>query len=262
MKEGKIVLTSLKSISETVFTICPPINLDSNENYEIALQYAKIRNEYFHLTEENNKLQIVLANFNESELLIELVRIPPGFHTVKDINEIINQEIREMMEIKFTNSFVKLPEKKCEFTLIYDSSTSKCFIRIKGKSLRIHLGIDEGIGPSLGFPNSFHNPTGLLYDGDHESSHPVTIIDPPRVYLHCDLVDRTYSNNIGNQILSSVSVSCPPGHSFGQKSLDTEYVDIKKGMSTINSISITIKNRDRKEIRFPKVDYTLHIQQK
>lgn len=139
-------------------------------------------------------------------------------------------------------------EKKYGIKLIYNPYDYTCVILIENQFLRVYLGISNGIGPSLGFPDSCY-----ISFSKNKSSYPVNIIKPLQVSLHCDLVESSHANyRNGRHILSNISISCPLETLFDYEPPTPIYTQMVEKRTEINLIGLTIRDKDFKKINFQK----------
>ena len=216
----------------------PPIQLDINKNYEIALISAQIWYSWHNITNENQNFFYVV---NDQARLFE---IPPGSYNIDDLNE----EIKNYME--------RNGDDKENITITPNYNTLKTKLVLKNNYF-VDFRIENSLSEVLGFEKRFLNT-----NGEFDSENPVNITNINSLQIHCSLVEGSYINGSTSDLLYTVSPNVPPGYLIQVEPKQNVYVPIKK-LSQIDSIRFSIKDQENNFVNMnnERVTYFVHIRE-
>ena len=117
----------------------PPVRLDPNKDYKIALVNSELWYSWYNVTTSNNNFKY----FNGKDWTT--VKVPPGAYNIKDINT----EIKNLIEDEGDDSDA--------ITLSANFNTSKTSLRIHG-DYEVDFDIDDGLRDLLGYDGQTVTP--------------------------------------------------------------------------------------------------------
>lgn len=219
---------TLKSHSSSLSAdFYPPIQLDPNANYHLALigfhTYNSIPNiengcNAFHYTDENLNKQSII--------------IPTGTYEIEDIESYLRNIIEPNEKNEETLETI--------FSLKPNCNTLKCEMKCK---YDMDFTSKNNLGYLLGF-----SPKQYAKNIKHESDLPVHIIKVVTIRIDCNIINGSYYNSESSHSLYEFSPTSDPGFSIDVEPRNLIYLPTHR--QTIDNISLRIVDQDNKLINF------------
>ena len=143
----------------------PPLQLDINKRYEMAMISSQIWYSWRNITSKNNKL------IYSVQRTAKHVEIPPGSYNIEDINDEVNFLLKQKGD----------PEDSITITANYNTLKSR--IEIKNDYM-IDFRVKNSINTVLGFDSTI-----IRGNGTHDSQSIVNITNINSLQIHCNLID-------------------------------------------------------------------------
>ena len=217
----------------------PPIELDINKTYELALISADLWYSWHNIKASNNKFRYS----NNSGTNWYNLTLTPGAYNVTDINTEIKRLIKanghEPDNVTITPNYNTL---KSRLTLANGYQVDFTDATIPS-NLRVVLGFKSKL---------------INANGDHDSDNPVNITTINTVQIRCDLISSSYINGSSTDIVHSFSPTVPPGYLLNIQPRNLIYLPINR-KSIINSITIRITDQSGNNINLNGERTTFYI---
>ena len=223
----------------------PPLELDKNKNYEIALIYLATYYSFPNIDETNN-------NFTYSPDDVTdwiTIKVPVGCYEITDINNRIQKIMKESGHYDATNG------EYC-ISIHADSNTLKSVVTIAG-SYRVNFRLKNSIGSVLGFKKE-----GLPFrSGSFDSEEGVNITTVNKLLVMNDIIGSSYINGSKANLLHSFAVDVGPGYQIIEKPVILLYRPIT--LSTISTMTTMLLDQNEKQInlRGEVLAIRLHIRE-
>ena len=168
------VLTSDTSDWDTSFS--PPLYLDTNKNFEIALVGLETYNSIPNITSENN----TFVYSADSGTTWKTIALPDGAYEITHINAAIQHQLEQ-------NNDWRVAQKIHYISIQPNLSTLCTSINITDDKYQVDMNRST-MSSVFGFNKQ------ILKRGFHNSEHPVNILSVSSILVHCDLVGGSYLN--------------------------------------------------------------------
>lgn len=215
--------------------IHPPIILNENDEYAIALLNFESFNSIPNIDTSNNKFYLA------SNPKTPVVEIPEGSYEIEDINDYLQEELQK---------------KGIPLSIVGHNSTLKT--RIKCGEL-VDFSPTDSIAKLLGFENK------RLTSLEETSDHPADIFKINAICIQCNLVSGAYVNDIEAQeareghIIHQLFPNVPPGFKIVENPTNLIYLPITTRI--IDYIALQIVDQDGNLVNFrgERVTVRLHL---
>lgn len=206
--------------------INPPIVLDEDEQYAIALINFESFNSIPNIDETNNKFYLA-ADMQHP------IEIPTGSYEIENINEYLQ---------------VQLQKKGIVLSIIGDNTTLKT--RIKCSEL-VDLSPKDSIAKLLGFERR------RLKSLEETSDRPADIFKVNAICIECNLVSGSYLNDQQVHMIHQLFPNVPPGFKIVENPSNLIYLPINTRV--INHISLQIVDQDGELVNFREERVTIRL---
>lgn len=212
-------------------TYNPPIILNENVEYEIALVSFISNNTIPNIDQSNNK-------FHYADQVIE---IPEGSYEISDIAQYLSENISSLEEDS-------TQADKTVLILDVIRSTMKSVIKCNKV---IDFSKPGSIGALLGF-----KPRVLLANLRHESDSQINIIKLNCINIECNIVTNSFDNGKPVHILHMFYPTVPPGFRIVENP-KPNYLPVNT--KYINEIILKIVDQDGKLVNFKDELITIRL---
>lgn len=232
------ILSGTQSILSSNYN--PPIPLDENVEYELALLNFETFNSIPNVSSINNKLYYYTTNTFQPSDAPEFVTLPEGAYEITDIEEYINQEFQS------SSQFIALRA---------NNNTLKTSVKA---TVPLDFRKDDSIGRLLGFDKRL-----LLPNVWHESDHVTNILQLNSILVECNLTTGSYINGQSAHCLYQFFPTVPPGYKIVKPPGPVLYLPISVKRA-IDNITLKIVDQDGKLVNFRGETITvgLHLRQR
>ena len=237
MSERLIFLDSKNGIgTSSNFTVYfnPPIELDLNKQYKVALVGSDIWYSWYNVTNGNNKFKY----HNGTEW--KTITIPGGAYNISDLN----REIKRLVKAG-------------------GDDDDPVIIRANLNTLKSRIIIADGFQVDFNIDNSLRDLLGFegktITAGLQEGRYQVDISNIHSILIRCSLVSSSYENGSTSDIIYSFSPNKPPGSLLSIQPNQLIYAPISK-TSQLSSITMKVTNQDNKLIDFNEERTTFFLQ--
>ena len=217
-----------------------PLQLNSDYNYEIGLQWFSAYNTIFNIKDKN---EIEVTDLNRNKKIAVLIE--PGAYEISQINKRISKFLFEALNIQ---------DDKSPITLSPDIPTSRSILNVSD-NYKIEFKTIE-VRDLLGFSKS------IFQKGIHFSDKIINISDINSINIQCDIIEGSYNNgNQTNNLYSFPIDTVPRGARIIERMYIPIYMPIIK--KYIDSIHIRIVDEHDNLIDFhgETIQMSLHIKQ-
>ena len=244
---AKLTLSS----ESTNFTedLTPPIRLESDKEYEAAFISLHTYNTLPNLTEINNKFKYSI----DKGKTWKIITFSKGAYEFDEINAVIQREMKE------NGDYDKINEKYY-IGMEYYKPTSKTILDISNENCMVDFGIENSIGSTLGFPHE----NQCLSNGIHQSPNIIDIETVNSIQVHCNIVDGSYLNSNGSNVIHSFTPKVSPGFKvIEHPNPELIFLPVNNRF-TIQSIKIWLTDQDNNPIDLmgEKITVVLLIREK
>ena len=234
----QIIVSSNKTNFRTKFN--PPLELDKNKHYEMALVNLETYYSFANITSMNNSLRYSpdggVSWFN--------CRLPDGTYEIADINN----EIQRCMR---SNGH-------------WDADNDEYFVSVEANlsTLRAILSISNGYQVDFRVENSLSSVLGFenrVYDRYTEGENIVNILSINSILVNVDCIQGSYVNGSHSPTIYSFFPNVSPGYKIVQNPKNLIYLPVT--LSTISSLEVTLTDQNEKmlNLRGETVTIRFHI---
>ena len=218
----------------------PPLELDKNKRYEMALVNLETYWSFPNINDKNNDF-----SFTNGKVTHKIL-IPKGAYELSQINNYIQSKMKEMGYPK--DSIIIRP----------NISTLKCILTV-AKGFAVLFNEPKTIAPILGFDYAIYN-AGLkakVFVGQHI----VNIININSIYVHNNIISHSYVDGNLSPVLYSFFPSTGVGHKIIQVPRERVYspvtLDTISGMQTW----LTDQNNHDLDLRGENLTIRFHLRE-
>ena len=218
----------------------PPLELDKNKQYEMALVNLETYWSFPNINDKNNDF-----SFTDGKVTHKIL-IPVGAYELSQINNYIQSKMNEMGYPK--DSIIIRP----------NISTLKCILAV-AKGFAVLFNQPKTIAPFLGFDYAIYN-AGLkakVFVGQHI----VNIININSIYVHNNIISHSYVDGSLSPVLYSFFPSTGVGHKIIQIPRERIYspvtLDTISGMQTW----LTDQNNNDLDLRGENLTIRFHLRE-
>ena len=218
----QIVVSNNKTEFTTRFN--PPIQLDKNKRYEIALVNLETYYSFPNIDASNNHFRY---SPDGGATWVDLF-IPEGSYDILDINDTIQSMMRQKGH--------------------YDSANDEYYITIypNTNTLKSILILDNNYQVDFRPPNSINSVLGfnsvLYVAGYHNSENIVNILDINSLLVNIDNISGSYVNETTKNTIYSFFPNVSPGSKIIENPRNLVYLPII--LDTIRSLQVSLTNQD------------------
>ena len=216
---SQIVLSSKETKFNTRFS--PPISLDSNKKYEIALVNLETYYSFPNVDSTNNRLSLKHKDENPS-----YISIPEGSYEI----ESLNRELQTILEEKGYSGAVTFQPNR---------NTLKSIMVIK-PGYRVSFKGDRSLRQLLGFSDKWYK------EGVHESENIVNILSINSILVNIDIITGSFINGVSKPVIYSFFPNVSPGFKIVETPYNLVYLPI--ATETIDHITTTITDQNHKPL--------------
>lgn len=238
---SQIILSSDKTDFQTRFN--PPIELDKNVNYEIALVNLETYYSFPNITNKNSKF----TYSHDSGTTWTEITIPTGCYELSDLNRVIQENMQRHGHWDRQN-------EKYYISLGANTATLKCVMNVS-HNYRVDFTVENSLNAVLGFEN-------LMYgEGYHESENTVNILNINSILVNIDIVRGSYVNGGQTSVIYSFFPNVSPGHKIVETPVNLVYLPII--LDSISKITTTITDNNGKllDLRNETITMRFHIRE-
>ena len=218
----QIVVSNNKTQFTTRFN--PPIQLDKNKRYEIALVNLETYYSFPNIDATNNYFKYSPdAGTTWSEIYI-----PEGSYDIRDMNDLIQSRMRQNGH--------------------YDSINEDYYIMISANTntLRSILMLENNYQVDFSQPNSISSVLGFnnnIYTQEfQESENVVNILDINSLLVNLDIISGSYVNGATLNTIYSFFPNVSPGYKIIETPRNLVYLPVT--LDTIHSLETTLTDQD------------------
>lgn len=217
--------------STLVSKFYPPIELNVNKSYEMALVECEVANTIPNVTKGRNRFYY-RKHGTKDYLWIEMAE---GSYEVDSIATFIEEHVPGIV-IKPNSNTMKVEIISDEYDI--DFAKNDC------------------IGPLLGFSRKTFKAKDKIF-----SDRPVDIMSVTAIRVSCNLVSNSYVNGSKSHVLFSFAIDVDPGYKMSQTPSQLIYLPINKRI--IDEIILTFHETNNKLVNFrgESVSARLHIRE-
>ena len=235
-----IVVSSDKTEWTTYFS--PPLHLNPEKNFEIALVNLETYYAMPNITNENN----MFVYSPDNGTTYKRIDIPVGSYEIAQINSAIQRQLEINKDWSGTAHYI---------TLQPNFSTLCSTINITNQQYKVDM-TRSTVRKLLGFEQQ------VLDHGFHVSENPVDILSISSILINCDIASGSYLNGRAEPIIYSFFPDVSPGYKIIETPHNLVYLPISRS-GDINQIRVwlTDQNGVLLDNRGETINIRLHIRQ-
>ena len=240
-KSLQIIVSSNKTRFNTRFN--PPIQLDKDKSYEIALVNLETYYSFPNINSTNNYFTYT----PDQGLSWEDIYIPEGSYDITDMNEYIQNKMRERGHYDTVND-------EHYITISANSNTLKSILHLE-TNYQVDFRQNNSISSVLGFNNDIYT---LSFN---ESENVVNILSINSILVNIDIVSGSYVNGSTQPTIYSFFPNVSPGYKIMETPINLVYLPIM--LDTIYSLesSLTDQNDKQLNLRGEQLTMRFHIRE-
>lgn len=217
----------------------PPIELDPQYEYSIALVSLSTWNSIPNIEAGKNKLYFVDHRGTELDIVI-----PTGTYEIQDIESYIQKQLGRPRDTQGELNEV--------FSLKPNNNTLKCELKSR---YDVNFKPSDTIAGLLGFSNK------LLKAFDwHQSDLPVQIVQVVTIRVECNLISGSYYNNAPSHTLYEFMPTVDPGYSINIEPRNLIYLPVTR--KTIDNITIQLLDQNSKSVNLNGEEIVIRLELK
>jgi len=231
----QIVVNDTKTRFVTKFN--PHIQFKKNKSYEIALVNLETYYSFPNITTENNHFSY---SPDGGGTWFQL-RIPEGSYDIEDINEFIQQKMKQNGH---GNSV----------TISANTNTLKAVLILEN-GYQVDFRPDHSVSSVLGFNNA-------VYSSDYqESENPVNILSINSILVNVDIISGSYLNGVRNPTIYSFFPNVAPGYKIIETPANLVYLPITLDAIYSMEITLTDQNGQQLNLRGENISIRFHVRE-
>ena len=224
--EPKTGLQIIVSNDKTVFTtrFNPPIQLDKNKQYEIALVNLETYYSFPNIDASNNYFRYS----PDAGVTWFEIYIPEGSYDIVDINDTVQQKMRQNGHYDSANITISANSNTLKSVLILENDYQVDFRQL------------NSISKLLGFNNDIYTL------GFQESENVVNILSINSLLVNLDIISGSYVNSSTQNTIYSFFPNVSPGYKIVESPINLVYLPIT--LDTIHSLETSITDQDGNQL--------------
>ena len=237
----QITVTGITTNFKTKFN--PPIQLDKNRKYEMSLVNLETYYSFPNIDDTNNYFRY---SSDGGTSWFE-INIPEGSYDIRDINELIQQEMRQ------TGHYDDINEKHC-ITISSNMNTLKSVLILEN-NYRVDFTHNNSLASVLGFDNR------IYMNKFQESENVVNILSINSILVNVDIISGSYVNGIVKNTIYSFFPNVSPGYKIIETPVNLVYLPIT--LDTIHSLGVSLTDQNGKllNLRGENLTIRFHIRE-
>lgn len=215
----------------------PPIRLDENKEWEVALLDFTTFNSIPNITAGVNN--VFYYRSEETASTNKKITFETGSYELEDINRRLKDELGEDSISLVANNNLLRSELTCKYYVDFSK--------------------DDSIGSLLGFSK---NQSTLKPNEKHLGANTVNIIKVNVLNITCNIVHGAYNNGSDGHILHSFYPNSPPGYRILESPFNLVYLPIN--VTLISEIVLDVLDQDGEPVDFrgEVITLRLHIKER
>lgn len=237
----QITVTGSTTNFKTKFN--PPIELDKNRKYEMALVNLETYYSFPNIDNTNNYLRYSPDggySWHDSY-------IPEGSYDITDLNELIQRKMRQV------GHYDEINEKHC-ITISANANTLKSVL-ILDNNYQVDFTQNNSLSSVLGFNN-------MIYTNNfQESENVVNILSINSILVNTDIISGSYVNGHVKNTVYSFFPNVSPGYKIIETPVNLVYLPIT--LDTIHSLGVSLTDQNGKllNLRGENLTMRFHIKE-
>ena len=235
----QIVVSDSKTQFKTRFN--PPIQLDKNKKYEIALVNLETYYSFPNINNSNN----YFCYSPDAGLTWYDIYIPEGSYDITDINQVIQQKMRQ-------NSHYDVINDRGYITISVNTNTMKSVLTLEN-NYQVDFTKPKSISSLLGFNNLIYtqyskyrsldaNSISDVSHGIHESENVVNVMSINSLLVNIDIISGSYVNGTSQPTIYSFFPNVSPGYKIVETPRNLVYLPIT--LDTIHSLETSLTDQN------------------
>jgi hypothetical protein len=224
------------------FTTChDSVTLDLNKKYEAALLSLDTYNSIPNITENKNN---IFTYSTDDGKTWKTIALNTGAYELPAINNEIKRQI-------ITNG-----DDESAFNIAANISRLTSIVNIENPSYKIDFGVDNSIGPVLGFDKV------IISHGYNESSNIVNIMQVNSILVNIDIIMGSYVNGSQSPTLYSFHTNVSPGYKITERpNPSLIYYPLSRHDISRMRVWLTDQNGTLVDLRGETVTMRIHVRE-
>jgi hypothetical protein len=232
-----IIVTDDKTDFEVKFN--PPLELDNDKDYEVALMDLETYYSFPNVDESNNKFNYRKGGVGYNPL--KSIHIPTGAHELDSIMNEINKQLTANGD-------------QGAIILTFSQNTMLTTMTIQ-PGYEVDFEYDNTIGTMFGFTKPRYK------EGSYQSEKIINILSVNSIFVHLDIITGSYVNGTPKQVIFSFFPKISPGGKIVETPYKLAYFQVTR--KTINNLRIQITDQSHKllNLRGETITIRFHIRE-
>ena len=221
----------------------PPIQLNKNKSYEMALVNLETYYSIPNITDKNNKFKYS-ANGGADWVTIT---IPTGSYDIEDINDVIQKEMKSSDHWDAAN-------EEYYVSILPNPNTMRTVLTV-GNNYQVTFTHAKSLRHLLGFNSK-------AYTASQESERVVDILSINSILVNVDIISGSFVNGTAQHTIYSFFPNVSPGHKIVENPKNLIYLPVT--LHVLPSIQVTLEDQDGKrlDLRGETITVRFHIREK
>ena len=237
----KIIVSDNTTDFNTKFN--PPIQLNKNKSYEMALVNLETYYSIPNITSRNNTFKYS-PDGGENWMTVD---IPTGSYDIEDINSVIQREMKANGHWDATN-------EEYYVSLLANPNTMKAILNIEN-NYQVSFKFGNSLRKILGFNSK-------IYTVSQESERVVDILSINSILVNTNVISGSYVNGANKPTIYSFFPNVSPGHKIVEHPKNLIYLPITLHVIHNLRVNLTDQNFDILDLRGENVTIRFHIREK
>jgi hypothetical protein len=247
----QIIVTSNKTSFYTTFN--PPLELEKDKNYEVALVNLETYYSFPNISEENNMFEYSEDN---GKTWIKIF-IPEGAYELKVLNPTIQSMIDPITFLKNKNLIAAGRHSEVRdigITIEYSPQTLKSIMTIK-PNYKVSFKEKNTFANLLGFGAKEYGV------GTHESENIINILSVNSILIHLNIINGSFVNGSRIPVIYSFFPKVSPGYKIVETPKNLIYLPVTARTIRDLQVKITDQNDKLLNLRKEMITIRFHIRE-
>ena len=217
-------------------TFSPPLNLQANRAYELAMVNLETYYSFANIRKGNNSFKLSIDEGKTWPLL----HIPTGCSELKAINA-------EIAHIRGNSDITILP----------NVNTLQCILTVVGAKCEVCFAVPNSLASVLGFKQD------IAYGvGHHASETLVNIMSVNFILVHCNIIHSSYIRGQQAPVVYNFFPNAAPGQKILEAPHNLIYLPVTVDVISTLSVWLTDQDGEHLDLRGEKLTIRFHLRER
>ena len=217
-------------------TFSPPLYLQANRDYELAMVNLKTYYSFANIRKDNNSFKWSVDEGKTWKVL----HVPTGCYELKAINV-------EITRIRGNSDITILP----------NVNTLQCKLTVVGAKCKVSFDVPNSLASALGFKQD------IAYGvGRHASENLVNIMSVNSILVHCNIIHTSYMRGTQAPVVNNFFPNAAPGQKILEAPHNLIYLPLTADVISTLSVWLTDKHGELLDLRGEKLTICFHLRER